>query len=512
MDDNIINKTKTHKDDNDYTPFEDTNDDESQDNEPTGEARVKVLMSGKDMFVNFAKFLQIKYGIVEIKEMNAHPAVKLIMSNYIKCVLTERKLNAEGKIIDDVDEESKLQIKEFADYISYVGQTTVVTLSLEKVLGVAARLYTNFSYVNKAMSSTFKFQCMGKTSELTLKQLIDRLQEEYQAVGKTLMILEFPNGYNEEIANMFIKKRYAQVNKAVPANLVALKEFIKNKILMEESPYMNPRHIVMLANMFTDQSNTGYPEPTSDSDKIINANKRFPGRTVANIEDIMNLSYCKDEEEELLATQICTLLKVDIKREILDVFANIATKVEGSTLSDLEAKLGPFSVGWYSVSTSKTDQLSQEKLEYKRKLEAKFAAKPHIFFYLVSPTTYFFVEDAKGRKFSTAGVLMQYLHVLPRFYHYLQLIAQMHSGTVTQLRDFASLIVKEVVKKLSKNEKVQRNLSALLMVNVALWTRVTTYTKFAVVKDKHMPSRVITDDREDGEEDKVEEFGKDDVI
>jgi len=487
-----------------FDDADDNSDDSSKEDLKNVEEK---LLSDNDIYVSFPLFLEAKYGIKTILDMNKSADVKIIISNYMKSIAIEKKLRSENRISDNISEEDMKSLRSFATYPEYAGQRHVVALSLEKVILVSSKVFSGFRYERKAMSSLFIFMHYSQQYELNLKGLIIKLGEQYTAVGKVLLVNEFPTGYDEDIANVFITKRYEQAKIVVPAHLVALRTVFREKIPISKSEYTKRSTLSLLASLLADVG-ASIPEPTINPGAYADTKKKFSGRSIHDLEDILNLSYSKDEEQRAIARCISALLKdPEAEERLLHLLKSVDGQVESRTLGDVQAAVvGEFNPGWYSVSLSKNDLTSRAKIEYKNKLEAKFMKTSCLFFYIAYPTNYIFVESPFGRKYASSAILTQFLNVLPKMYHYLSLFIQMHIGTSAELMVVCGELATLVAEKLASKKTMQNKVRKQLLANIMLWMRDITVTLFPDVKSKYMPSRVTLDDADASDEDGDDEF------
>jgi len=499
-DKNVLNETPNNDAEIINNIFDEIGDDDDE------ETPVKVydreeIVSDNSIYVSFATFIEIKYGVVTLEELNKCPDVVMIVTNYTLSVALERKLAAENRISDEVTEDEKLRISEFAKYPDYVGQRSVITLTLEKVILVAAKVFSGFSYKQEAMSSLFSFMYNGEQFSLNLKQLIEKLRELYVAVGKSMLVLEFANGYNEDVANLFIAKRYAQAKVTVPNHLVSLRPTMINKIPWSSSPYMSTKSISLVSNILIDQGTT-VPEPTIKPGDFAPAKKKFSNRSAHGIEDMLNLNYTKDEENNAMGEAIAFIFSdKNLGVDFVNVLSAYDEQNQGRMLPNVESQaMGEFNLGWYSVSLTKTDSSSRSKQQYKNACEQKFSTTPCVFLYTAYPVSYMFFDNAKGRTYPSAAILLQYLNVLPKFYHYLTLIIQMHTGSRAELIAYCQSVCTHMADKMTSKPQMRKRITAQFMINVLFWVRTIVITKFAQVKNKYLPSRVIKDDGDDSVE------------
>jgi len=477
--------------------FDDMDDDDRGDTQETKVKR-EALMIDATIYVSFATFLEVKYGLVTILDLNLCPDMKTIVSSYVRSVTLEKKLDSEKRISDNVSEEEKDRIRQFSNYPEYVGQRNVITLTLEKVILVAARVFSGFKYSRDAMISSFHFTHSGEVYSLNLKELILKLQEEYVSVGKTMVVVEFAGGYDEDVANLFITKRYVQAKMVVPNHLVALRTMFKNKTLWSNSPYINETVMMLVANQLIDQG-TNIPEPTVDPKIYAPAIKKFANRSAHGLEDILNLSYTKEEEHQAMANAVSFIFgSKELGTYYGLALAKVEERLEGQPLDNpLDTQIGDFSLGWYSVSLSKLDGASIKKQEYKRLLERKFAKDPAVFLYTAYPVSYMFINHPNGRTYSSAALLLQFLNILPKFYHFLTMIIQLHVGTREDLLKYSKTLCTYMAEKLVVQPNARKRMVAQFMSNVFYWIRSIDITDFPEVKAKYLPSRIIRDDGDD---------------
>jgi len=453
------------------------------------DSRADKILSGNDTFVSHPEFLRIRYGIVSILEMTKSPAVKIIVSTFIKSIAIEAKLAQEGRICEDISDEAKELIKSYSTYAEYTGQRNVVSISLEKAIQVAAAIYTNFTYQKRIMASVFTFTSFSQDYSLSLVELLKMLEEEYKRVNKTLVITEFKDGYKEDIANILIKKKYDQAEVPVPTHLVALRTYINEKMPVTRSIYLSDENLELIGSTLMN-SETNFPEITVRSGEFRAAKKKFGARSLHEIEEVLNLNNTREEEILALETQILKgAADQSIKDQLGAILRQTAIRPENKHIPDIEnVKVGELNLGWFSVSM--TDPKEQAKVDYKRKLEAKFSSREHIFIFLGS-LGYLFIESKRGKKYRNVAVLQQFLVVLPKLVHILALLIQVHSGSAGVMYEAAKKITISMAKTISRDKGTIDIISAQLMMTVYTWMRPINITKFGVPKSKYMPSRVV---------------------
>jgi len=451
----------------------------------------------KQMYVSWPRFIEIKYGITTIEELNRNPSVAIIVGQWNKAKEANARLKLEGCIADECSETEKESIKRFADYLEYTSQKNIVVLTIEKAILVLKKVTTNFSFTRRLFSLTFMFTYMSQEYKMQLHEALEFLKGLYDLVGKKMTIVEFPVNYDEDIANIWIEKNYT-VNGVieVPNHLVALKSVIRDKIDIADSPYFATDSKERIVGSVLNAT-SGYPELTVTPGTLVEGKKLFAGRSMHDLEGILKSKNAQLEERNSLAVSIARMLKTDgLDRIILELLEELPKVYEGNRSSYSENRdIGEFNVSWLSVpKMARTDE-ERVKAGIRDRYAAKFAKDKYVFFYVRDSAKYIFVKHEKGRVFLTVKALVKFLNLLPRLFHVFSLLGHMHEGEAKIFMEYYSSIVDIAAKKLSTGGgSGYAIIYNQMIMNLQVWMRPVVVINVGEIKEKYLPTKGIMDE------------------
>jgi hypothetical protein len=451
----------------------------------------------KQMYVSWPRFIEIKYGITTIEELNCNPSVAIIVGQWIKAKEADARLRLEGCIVDECSESEKESIKRFADYLEYTSQKNIVVLTIEKAILVLKKITTEFSFIRRLFSLTFSFTYMSKEYKLHLEGALEFLRNLYDLVGKKMTIVEFPVNYEEDIANIWIEKNYT-VNGVidVPNHLVALKSVIREKFDIDGSPYFYEDSKERIVGSVLNAT-SGYPELTVTPGTLVEGKKLFAGRSMHDLDGVLKSKSAQLEERSSLAVSIARMLKVEgLDKVILELLEDLPKIYEGNRSTNSETKeIGEFNVSWLSVPKMARTEEERSRAGIRDRYVAKFAKDKYVFFYVRDSAKYIFVKHEKGRVFLTVKALVKFLNLLPRLFHVFSLLGHMHDGDAKAFMENYSSIVDIAAKKLSTGGgSGYAIIYNQMIMNLQVWMRPIVVVNVGEIKEKYLPTKGIMDE------------------
>jgi hypothetical protein len=398
----------------------------------------------------------------------------------------------------------------FDTYVAYTEDTNTVVLNIPKLLLVGSTLLADFTYVRRNLAIRVSFVENEEVITMTITQFIAHMVAHYANSGKKLCIVDKYVEACKFIDYLIVKDKYTLDGKTtVPTHLRTSKIYTEGLSADELLIYMGDDKLPKIAATIV--SNKKNQEHKNDG-SLIDGNKQFSGVTVHSLDDILVSRNSK--KAELLSLTRAMLQDELIKVTENEIMESLIACGEFSEAARAEksliAECGEFNAGWITAPSTPVGTEQEFQATRKAKFLAKFKASKYLIYYIKNPVTYFFVRSDVGRLYTSEKSIKTYLEVLPKVFHYVQMMAVGCKAIPDVFDQRVRALVSNLGRVMGGSDKnMVARMTNQLTFNRHIWFRGVDIVDIGKSKPKYLPTPVFVENvaeyNKDGKVENVDE-------